>query len=403
MKTLRLLGVLSSGLLLGTGCATRHASRAPASAPADTDEARLDRAALGLRGPEREASLADLEKLSRELESRVGKNPQDARLHALLARVTFLLHRGDWGREEADRALALAPDLAEPHYIKAFLLGGEDQAEAALTDALRATELEPERGRYWHLLGTLYLQLDRPAEARAAINQTLVLEPRNAQALFLLGLLHMDQGRPQEALDAYEKARAAEPGFALAHYNAGQLRQLRGEPALALECFQKAADLEPQDWKTRAKLVQMHQALGNKKQRDTEREAVLLLHQAGKVDKDYFIRDQFQESGRNVLVVENFELEGDWAKRYEFQVYEPDKEQPAFVVSLGSYAFANAFVKEKDPSAPRVFHLDGYYPGNVHETFGFFQSEPSYDETRELLVSILRGELKPQSSSKPKQ
>jgi Flp pilus assembly protein TadD len=402
MGRLRLLGVLLAGPLLGTGCAASLAHPAPASAPADTDEARLDRAALGLRGPEREASLADLEKLTRELEVRLEKSPQDARLHALRARVDFLLHRGDWGRAEARQALALAPDLAEPHYLQAFLLGGENQAEAALSHATRATELEPRQARYWHLLGTLYLQLERPAEARKAIGQTLALEPRNAQALFLLGLLHMDQGQPREALDAYEKAREAEPRFALAHYNAGQLRQLRGESTLALERFQTAADLDPQDWKTRAKLVQVHQTLGNKKQRDTEREAVLLLHQAGKVDKDYFIRDQFQESGRSVMVVENFELEGDWAKRYEFQVYEPDQEQPAFVVSLGSYAFANAFVKEKDPSAPRVFHLDGYYPGNVHETFGFFPSEPSYDETRELLVAILRGELKPQSSSKPR-
>ncbi|MGZ3461823.1 MAG: tetratricopeptide repeat protein, partial [Archangium sp.] len=323
------------------------------------------------------------------------------RLHGLLARTAFYLHQEDKALAEAERALSLAPDLAEAHYIKAFILGGNDKAGPALADATRATELDARQARYWQLLSTLYLQLDKLDEAHAALDKTLALEPRNAQALFLLGLLYMDQGKRDEALEAYEKAREYEPGFAMAHYNAGQLRQQRGESALALERFQKAAELEPQDWRTRARLVQLHQALGHKQQRDAEREALLLLRQAGKVDKEYFVRDQFREAGREVTVVENFELVGDWAKRYEFQVYEPGQEHPALVISLGSYAYANAFARERDPKGPRVFHLDAYYPDSAHETYGFFQGEPSYDETRDMVVSILRGELEPMSSTKP--
>src|SRR5512144_515319 len=122
MRRTRLLGGLLAGLLLGTGCAASHANPAPTESAPDTSyEARLDRARLGLRGPERDATLADLEKLTRELESRLEKSPQDARLHALLARAAFTLRRTEKAREEAERALALAPELAEPYYIKAFL------------------------------------------------------------------------------------------------------------------------------------------------------------------------------------------------------------------------------------------------------------------------------------------
>ncbi|WP_158501712.1 tetratricopeptide repeat protein [Vitiosangium sp. GDMCC 1.1324] len=401
MPRLRILGSLLAILLTGSGCLTGRAP--PPESGSDATEALLERARLGLRGPDREATLSDLETLARELESRLEKNPRDARLHGQMARTAFFLHREDKALREAELALALAPDQPEPHYIKAFILGGRNQAEAALAGATRATELDARQGRYWQLLGTLYLQLDRPGESRAAIDKTLALEPGNAQALFFLGLLHMDQGRPDEALAAYEKACESEPDFAMAHYNAGQLYQLRGEAAPALERFQKAAELEPQDWRTRAKLVQLHQALGHKAQRDTEREALLLLHQAGKVDKDYFVREQFNEAGRTVMAVENFELEGDWARRYEFQVYAPGQERPTLVISLGSYAFANAFAREKDPTGPRLFHLDGYHPDNAHDTYGFFQGEPSYDETREMVLSILRGQLKPMSSTKPGQ
>jgi tetratricopeptide (TPR) repeat protein len=299
-------------------------------------------------------------------------------------------------------------DEAESHYQRAFSLGGEGKAAEALPDALRATGLDAGKSRYWELLGMLYLQLEKPAEARAAIDKTLALEPDNAQALFVLGMLHLDEGRADEALAAYEKARAARPDFTLAHYNAGQLHQLRGEAAEALECFQKAAGLEPEDWKTRAKLVQMHQTLGHKAERDSERESLLLLRQAGKVDKDYFVREQFSVDGQNVMAVENFELEGDWARRYEFQVFKPGAERPSLVLSLGSYAFVNALNREDDAKeggkkekGPRLFHLDGYHPDNSHDTYGFFQGEPSYDETREQVLAILQGELRPMSSTKP--
>ncbi|HEX8440410.1 tetratricopeptide repeat protein [Archangium sp.] len=401
MRRLRLLAGLLAGLLLGTGCAAGRASPTSAEAPVDAYEARLDEAGLGLRGANRDATLADLEKLAHELETRLQKRPEDARLHALLARTAFYLRNARQALASAERALALAPDLAWPHYVRAFFLGAQGKAEEALADATRAAELEPKQGRHWQLLGTLYLQLDRSAEAQAAIDKALALEPRNAQALFFLGLLYMDQGKTEAALEAYEKARTYEPEFAMAHYNAGQLHQLRGESAQALECFQKAADLDPQDWRTRAKLVQLHQTLGNQEKRDAEREALLLLHQAGKVDKEYFVRDQFQEAGRTVIAVESFTLEGDWAKRYEFQVYAPDAREPALVISLGSYAFTNAFAREKNPSAPRVFHLDAYYPDKTHETYGFFEGEPSYDDTRARVVSILRGEVKPTSSTTP--
>ncbi|WP_083682034.1 tetratricopeptide repeat protein [Archangium sp. Cb G35] len=399
MPRLQLLGCVLALLLAGAGCTAGRVHSTPSGS--DGTEARLERARLALRGPDHEAVLTDLEKLERELEAQLKERPEDARLHGLLARTAFYLQREEKAFTEAGRALAREPDQAESHYIQAFLLGGQDKAGEALAHATRATELEPKQGRYWQLLGTLYLQLDKPVEARGALEKTLSLEPRNAQALFVLGLLAMDEGRPDEALAAYEKAREYEPDLAMAHYNAGQLMQLRGEWAAALERFQKAAELEPGDWRTRTKLVQLHQALGNKEKRDAEREEVLLLRQAGKVDKDYFVREQFQEAGRTVMAVENFELEGDWAKRYEFQVFTPDQERPALVISLGSYSYANVFAREKDPEGPRLFHLDGYHPDGGHDTYGFFNGEPSYDETREMVVSILKGELKPMSTTKP--
>ena len=119
------------------------------------------------------------------------------------------------------------------------------------------------------------------------------------------------------------------------------------------------------------------------------------------MEEDYFVRERFREADRTVVVVENLELTGDWAKRYEFQVYAPGGDTPERVLSLGSYAITQMVAREKNPSGPRVFHLDAYAADRTHETYGVFEGEPSYDDIRARVVAILRGELKPQSSSRP--
>ncbi|ATB29379.1 tetratricopeptide repeat protein [Melittangium boletus] len=384
-------------LLMGPGCATSRLSRPLTDAERDTYEARLDRAQPFLGNAQ---GNQELESLARELETRLEHQPQDARLHALLARTALALKREEQARAESQRALELAPDSAESHYLRAFFLGGREQAPTALAEARRATELDPGRGRYWRLLGTLHLQLHQPTEARTAFERALALEPDNAQTLFLSGMLAEDEGKDDEALASFERARTVAPDFALAHTHAGRHLQDQGQFEAALACFQKAADLVPQDWRARERLVQLNQALGHTAQRDAERAALLKLRQEGRVDQDFFIREQWREAGQTLVVVENFELTGDWARRYEFQVFAPGLERPERVISLGSYAFTNAFAREKNPSAPRLFHLDAYGADDSHETYGLFEGEPSYDDTRARVLAILHGELAPTSSTK---
>jgi len=70
--------------------------------------------------------------------------------------------------------------------------------------------------------------------------------------------------------------------------------------------------------------------------------------------------------------------------------------------SLGSYEMTNSVWRETTKPKPkegeRLFHLDEYF-GNGHATYGMMVGEPSYDETRAMVVKILEGKTKPQSSS----
>jgi tetratricopeptide (TPR) repeat protein len=290
-------------------------------------------------------------------------------------------------------------DEAEAHYQRAYALGREDPT-AALAEAEAATALAPERSPYWRLVATLHLQREQPTEARAAIDRALALAPDDAQSWVVLGLLTQDTDEADRALEAFEKARALAPTHALAHFAAGQLHLRRGALPAALACFQRAAALEPRNWRARAALVQVHQALGQRAERDAAHEALLTLYREGRVDEPFFVRDQWHEGERRVVVVENLELTGEWARRYEFQVYAPGAERPQLVLALGSSDLVNQLARERNPAAPRLFHLDGYEADGTHCTYGFFEGEPSYDDTRARVLAILHGEVVPTSRTK---
>jgi hypothetical protein len=61
--------------------------------------------------------------------------------------------------------------------------------------------------------------------------------------------------------------------------------------------------------------------------------------------------------------------------------------------TLGAYEGTNAFARETDQIQPgqRMFHLDGYKPGGVHETYGFIVGEPDYDTVKSAVLEILQG------------
>jgi hypothetical protein len=54
--------------------------------------------------------------------------------------------------------------------------------------------------------------------------------------------------------------------------------------------------------------------------------------------------------------------------------------------------------KPRPPDDQRLFHLDGYYQWG-HATYGMYTTEPSYDETRNLVIAILEKKLDPVSTS----
>jgi hypothetical protein len=143
--------------------------------------------------------------------------------------------------------------------------------------------------------------------------------------------------------------------------------------------------------------------------RDNERRELIEMWKAAKPEElkqqREFCRDQFQVNGKKVMAFEHFELKGARALRYVFSVLNESENGEDFRISLGSYETTVAVWREttKPPPKPgeRLFHLDGYFKGGGHATYGFYAPEPSYDTVRAKVIQILQGRDKPVSTSIP--
>lgn len=239
-----------------------------------------------------------------------------------------------------------------------------------------------------------------------AVQQTASKEPAvtgtdpqaAAGKAFAAANTFMEQRRYSEALAQYRLVLAVFPEEPASLFNGGLAAYLTGEFEVAAGFWQRLKTLEPPDWRLRAKLVQVWQALGRFSERDAERTELMNMWQAGEPavlhEQVHYCRDQFTVNGKKVMVLEHFELKGERALRYVFMVLNEAGDGEEFSISLGSYESTNAVwrttTKPEPAAGARLFHLDGYFT-NGHATYGFFTPEPSYDRIRAEVVAILEG------------
>jgi len=235
-----------------------------------------------------------------------------------------------------------------------------------------------------------------------------------AEKAFSEGNAFMEQGKYSEALARYKEGLKHLPDDPSLLYNGSTAALLTEDFATAAEYLKKLVPIYPEDWQARAKLIQAYQALGDLKARDAERAALFELRKRGGGNnsenpemslskQEMYCRERFSIAGKKVMVFEHFELVGSRALRYAFIVLNEAGTGEAFRISLGSYNTTNAvwaeMNKEEAKKGLRLFHLDGYFPGGSHATYGMYVPEPSYDEIRKIVFGILEKKVKPVSSS----
>ena len=142
----------------------------------------------------------------------------------------------DLAREAAQRALALAPDLAEGHACLGYVLVGYDwDWKAAEAEFQHALVLAPGNADVLRAAGGLAVRLGRRDEGLAFLRKAVALDPLSTSAQRNLGLHCLFGGYFDEALAAFKAALDLNPKTGLIHASLALTRLLQGHAEEALE------------------------------------------------------------------------------------------------------------------------------------------------------------------------
>ncbi len=365
--------------------------------PGKTPEEKLERGRELLQSEKRDEAFKLLGEAVVELRAAWEADPKDARAAFLLGKAYFYLEEHKEALATFEKAIELAPKAPGPHLFKGLLLRRADDLVGSAKELRTACDLSPKDPECWTQLGRTLGWQSKQREALAAYRKAFELDPNHAEAIYNAGAALFDLGRQDEALALFLRVLEVRPGSVNAAYSVGQVYQNMGKHDESLAHFLTAARLDPLNWRARAKIIQEYQALGRIEERDKARADLFALRKKGEIEPlsraKFYCRDQFSAADKKVMVLEYFELEGDRALKYAFLILDKAGRKKQFEISLGSYEVTNAIFREQGDlkEGERVFHLDGYFAGGEHRTYGFFTGEPGYDVVRAIVVEILQG------------
>jgi tetratricopeptide (TPR) repeat protein len=191
----------------------------------------------------------------------VDLDPAYARAHAGIADCSSFLHLY-FGAEPADlaeaqaaseRALAIAPDLAEAHAARGLAVSLSGRYEEAVGEFETAIGLDPKLFEARYFYARAAFQQGRLEEALRLFEEACHVR-EDFQARLLWAQCYAAMGRGDEALNAYRRALAVierhldlHPGDTRALMLGGTVWARLGEPGKALDWAERTLAIDPDD------------------------------------------------------------------------------------------------------------------------------------------------------------
>lgn len=176
----------------------------------------------------------------------LGQNPNDA--FALMQLATCQLQQQGRGRDalqSIDRALAIEPNEAVHHGMRAFILCTLDRGADALKSADEGIALDPSSSFIFTARAQALLHLEKWGEAEAAARQALAFDADNSSAANQLAHTLRLQNKMAENAGQIAGMLARDPEDASTHCSAGWAALQRGQHRVAEQHFMEALRLEP--------------------------------------------------------------------------------------------------------------------------------------------------------------
>jgi len=153
--------------------------------------------------------------------------------------------RFDEALANLERALALRPDLPDPHVTMGELYLRWGKPAEALQHFLDARDILPDNAGILFRLGNTYSALKRADEARQTFEQALKLDPDDYGIRNALGTAYLSEGRVADARHEFEKAVELFPTRPHAICNVGYTYAAERNWERAIEYYRQCLELSP--------------------------------------------------------------------------------------------------------------------------------------------------------------
>lgn len=179
-------------------------------------------------------------------ETRLREPKAQIQLQVVLAKAYAAVGERRLASKAIDAALAMAPDHAAAHVLRARLLAADGDVEGALAIAEQQTGRKPPIPEAWQLLGDLrfFAKADR-AGALEAYRTALVAQPDFVAAHSGVLTLLLARGELPEAKEQLARLRAAAPFEPRTVYFTASVALLAGELEKAHEQIQRLLKVDP--------------------------------------------------------------------------------------------------------------------------------------------------------------
>ncbi|MCK4410300.1 MAG: tetratricopeptide repeat protein, partial [Candidatus Eisenbacteria sp.] len=194
-------------------------------------------------------------KFKQECELAVKYDPENADAHmALLYFRMYAPSIMGGGMEKAKETAEIIAsiDAYEGHIAHAVIAEQEDDDVAAESSYLAAASVDSQNADGWSLLGSFYLDVERPADALPVFERVRELAPDDLVAVYQLARAHAESGddlvAAEEGFKAYIAAEdhPEEPEVASAHWRLAMVYEKQGRYEEAMAELDEAIKLNPE-------------------------------------------------------------------------------------------------------------------------------------------------------------
>jgi tetratricopeptide (TPR) repeat protein len=187
--------------------------------------------------------------------------PVDAKAFEPAVQASFSKAYADVERLTA--AKEANPKLAEAYGELAMRYHVHDVAAAAEAAYENARRLAPQDKRWPYLLGHLYNDTARPAEARKTFEAALAIDGRDVPLVASLAAVSLQSGDTDRAAMLYEQLLTDKAARPLALNGLGKVAMAKRDYPKAIERFEEALKLWPSATRLRAPLASAYRSAGN--------------------------------------------------------------------------------------------------------------------------------------------